>query len=364
MPLRAIIENKEVISTFLSKEEWINLKDYIKSNNVDVLISQTLRKGYLRTSKLGLQHFAHKNGEKSENWKPESQQHLLAKSEVLLGCKDAGWQAKSEFSEDDWITDVIAIKGKIRVAFEIQWSRQSYERTIEKQNMLKESSVRGCWFFKSPPKEIRDWDKKVIAKKEIPLFRIFENDNKEINVGINDNTLPLKTFVTSLLTGKIKYCSKLKTNKMQTIKISFWKTNCWKCGAEQYVYFVADELKSKCGCSIDLINTFWDDSKFEFYPPILNAVSEIVNSEKGKNIRIGKIKKRYSYTVKKSYISFGCYKCDSIFGDFPLMEERIEILSNEGDVNDIVFEKEIELKTPLTENKAHWCFSESKEFCE
>ncbi|MCK4501234.1 hypothetical protein KAU11_12105, partial [Candidatus Babeliales bacterium] len=127
MPLRARIENKEVISTFLSKEEWNNLKDYIKSNNVDVTIAQTNKKGYLRTSKLGLQHFVHKRGEKPENWKPESQQHLLAKSEVLLGCKDAGWEAISEFSKKDWIADVIAIKGKNRIAFEIQWSNQTYE---------------------------------------------------------------------------------------------------------------------------------------------------------------------------------------------------------------------------------------------
>ncbi len=67
MPLRARIDNKEVISTFLSEEEWSDLKNYAKSNNVDVIIAQTKKKGYLRTSKLGLQHFVHKRGEKPEN---------------------------------------------------------------------------------------------------------------------------------------------------------------------------------------------------------------------------------------------------------------------------------------------------------
>jgi len=143
-----------------------------------------------------------------------------------------------------------------------------------------------------------------------------------------------------------------------------WEINCWKCGTKQHVYFVSDELKNRCGCNIEVIDTFWDDIKFEFYPTILNVVNEIINSEDGKNLKLGKIKKRYSRTVRKSYMSFGCIKCDAIFGDFPLMEERLEIES-EGKNNDIVFVKEIELLKPIiSEDKPHWCFSESKEFCE
>jgi len=143
-----------------------------------------------------------------------------------------------------------------------------------------------------------------------------------------------------------------------------WEINCWKYGTKQHVYFVSDELKNRCGCNIEVIDTFWDDIKFEFYPTILNVVNEIINSEDGKNLKLGKIKKRYSRTVRKSYMSFGCIKCDAIFGDFPLMEERLEIES-EGKNNDIVFVKEIELLKPIiSEDKPHWCFSESKEFCE
>ena len=72
MPLRAIINNEEVISTFLTKEEWNNLRANTKANHHEVIISLTGKPGYLRISKLGLQHFAHKRGEKPENWQPES----------------------------------------------------------------------------------------------------------------------------------------------------------------------------------------------------------------------------------------------------------------------------------------------------
>jgi len=90
LPLRAKINGKEIISTYLSKDEWSVLKSNIKLNHSEVIISQTNKKGYLRTSILGLQHFVHKKGEKPENWKPESRQHMLAKAEILLACKEAG----------------------------------------------------------------------------------------------------------------------------------------------------------------------------------------------------------------------------------------------------------------------------------
>ncbi len=360
MPLRAIIENKEVISTFLSKEEWISLRNYIKSNNVDVLISQTFKKGYLRTSKLGLQHFAHKKGEKPENWKPESQQHLLAKSEVLLGCKDAGWDAKSEFSENDWIADVIAIKGKIRVAFEIQWSRQSYEKTLERQNKFKNSNVRGCWFIKNPPKEICDWEKKIIAEKETPIFRIYETEKGEICIDLYGNKIPIRQFVKALLNHKIKYCTHLVSKENQNIEIIFSEIKCWKCKTNQHIYIIQDTLESKCGQQIELQDDDWSNNSFKHNPQIHNIVNNFLKTEKGKSIKIGEIKKRYSNTIKSSYISFGCIKCDSLFGDFYLPNAFAYKFEHK---NYLSIFADIELPK-IKEEHPHWCFSESKEFCE
>ena len=364
MPLRALIEGKEINSPFLSLEEWNKLKEEIKKKSLAVIISQTNKKGYLKTSKTGLQHFVHKKGESPRDWKPEIQQHLLAKSEIMLACKEAGWETKSEFIANDWTADVLAIKGSKKIAFQVQWSKQSYQKTEERQTKYKNDNIRGCWFFKTPPKEVRDWNSQIKATKDIPIFKILEDDKNNINVEVNEIEFPLKIFVIKLLNGNFKFCNELQSMKKQKITISFWEISCWKCRTKQHVYFVSDELKSRCGSSIEVTSAFWEDSKFEFYPPILDAVNEIIKSEDCKNLKLGKIKKRYSRTVRKSYMSFGCIKCDAIFGDFPLMEERIEIERN-GKNNDIVFVKEIELLKPIiSENEPHWCFSEAKEFCE
>ena len=81
MPLRALIDNIEIISTYLNSNEWIELRDKIKQESLDVIISQTDKKGYLRTSKNGLQHFVHKKGEAPEDFKTESPQLLFIKSQ-------------------------------------------------------------------------------------------------------------------------------------------------------------------------------------------------------------------------------------------------------------------------------------------
>jgi len=56
--------------------------------------------------------------------------------------------------ENDWIADVLACNAKVRVAFEIQWSKQSYAKTVDRQDKYDRDEVRGCWFFKRPPKKM------------------------------------------------------------------------------------------------------------------------------------------------------------------------------------------------------------------
>ena len=132
MPLRAYIDSREVISVLLEEDEWTELKTDIKRNGLEVVIAQTSKLGYLRTSKNGLQHFVHKNGEKPEGWKPESIEHLKAKSHIVKGCNRAGWDLTTEYSEDDWRADVLASKSNERIAFEVQWSYQTADVTKER----------------------------------------------------------------------------------------------------------------------------------------------------------------------------------------------------------------------------------------
>ncbi|REH48892.1 hypothetical protein C7448_105175 [Tenacibaculum gallaicum] len=360
MPLRALIDDIEIISTYLTSNDWDELKDRIKQESLDVIISQTEKKGYLRTSKNGLQHFVHKKGEAPEDYKTESPQLLFIKSQILLGCKEAGWDAISEYEESKWSADVLAINGKNRIAFQVQWSPCTYEKTIAKQKEYKEDSVRGCWFFKNPPKELRDWDKKPIANKDIPLFKIIEAEDKSLKVDFNNQLFEISEFVFFLLSRKIKFCSTMKAREKQSITINFYKKSCWKCGANQHSYFLSETVKSICGEDMYLESVMWENDAIEFSPVIQNAIKEFLLTDKGKNIKIGKIKKRFSKTVGHSYMSFGCVKCDAIFGGWHNHEEIMEVKMYGAD---IAYEVELELPI-IREEREHWCLNKSKEFCE
>lgn len=361
MPLRALIDNIEIISTYLNSNEWIELRDKIKQESLDVIISQTDKKGYLRTSKNGLQHFVHKKGEAPEDFKTESPQLLFIKSQILLGCKEAGWNAISEYVENEWSADILASNEKNRIAFQVQWSPYSFEKTKARQKYYKQDSVRGCWFFKNPPKELRDWDKKPIADKDIPLFKIVETENKDIKVDFNNQLLEVKEFIVLLLCRKIKFCSAMKAIRKQMITINFYEKSCWKCGANQHSYYLSETVKSNCGEDMYLESVMWqEDDAIEFSPVIQNAIRDFLVTDKGKGIKIGRIKKRFSKTVGHSYMSFGCSKCDAIFGGWHNHEEIMEVKMSGPD---IVFEVELELPI-IREEREHWCLSEKKEFCE
>ncbi len=279
---------------------------------------------------------------------------------MLLGCNDVGWEAISEFSENDWIADVIAIKGKNRIAFEIQWSNQTYEKTKERQTKYKKDNIRCCWFFKKPPKEFDRWGDSLIADKNIPLFKIYESEKKDILVNHYEKVFPIREFVKSLLEGQIKFCENLVSKRNQKIKISFIEIECWKCKTKQNIYFIQDCLESRCGKSIRFDDEMWNDNALKYHPKILKEVNEFLKTEKGKKVIIGEIKKRYSRTTKSYYKSFGCCNCDAIFGDWYLQTEILEAKYNENNLSIFV---DIQIPTKK-EKQSHWCYSKTKDFCE
>jgi hypothetical protein len=89
---------------------------------------------------------------------------------------------------------------------------------------------------------------------------------------------------------------------------------------------------------------------------------EFIGTEQGKHIKLGEIKRRFSKTVQNSYMSFGCYSCDSIFGDWYVMEGELEIAYGSGQVASI--ERSIELDENIELHIPHWCYPGELPFCD
>lgn len=358
MPLRAYIDGEEVVSLNLTEEEWYVLKKRIRAKTTAVKLPCCGQEGHLRKSSRGLKHFVHPKSAFTCNWKPESPDHLKAKTEILEGCEDAGWPARPEIAEANWQADVLAQKGDKRIAFEVQLSKQTLEETESRQERYRNSGVRGCWFFKRMPNGLP-------PSKHLPAFEIFkEKDQAYIFYSVIGNRkMSVKYLTESLLKGKFKYCENLSITPPQKIIIAFFEIACWKCKKNQHLYAVSqgDEVEASCGESIALgsIETLFN-TELDKHPEVYKAVKSICQSAEGKHLKVGQLKQRYSKTVKESYLSHGCYYCDALFGDFFLLHEKDDGLNSQSST---WFTKKVNLRSFKVE-QPHWCYSETREFCE
>lgn len=371
MPLRALIDGEPVIAPFLNDDEWRELKVRAKSRQRQILMPCCSNPGHPATSKLGTKFFAHNpgvsRGDKCE-WK-ESIEHLAAKAEIALACKDAGYDPTTEAVGDNWRADVLAVKDTVRVAFEVQWSRQTLEETVSRQERYQAEEIRGCWFFRKPPTQFRQ------ASRDLPLFplsfvdkQFFIDLNPPVYWGHKDssggNQTTLKLFVEALLTKRVKFCNNMKANRIQNLRVVFFEINCWNCKKPFHQYYVATEsLKTLCGNEIPTWGFPIWDKRFELQPDVLRVVTEYQKSDQGRHLIQAVAKKRFSKTIQHTYMSFGCPHCDAISGDWFVDEEIMEAKNHEAEAPAIL-ETEIEFTQPITMEFPHWCVAEQHDFCE
>lgn len=164
----------------------------------------------------------------------------------------------------------------------------------------------------------------------------------------------------SLLKRQLKFCKHIKLKQKQEVTIVFFETSCWKCHEPQHLWTVEQNLVTVCNQGFFLMGSMWDSDDFDKNPKIQEAVKQFLQTEKGKHLKIGQLKNRYSKSVHDSYLSHGCFYCDSIFGDYFLNLAKLEGHYN---LNNIRYKSEIVFEE-LKEEKQHWCYSDNGQFCE
>ena len=281
--------------------------------------------------------------------------HSRLQNEIVSACKELGINAVQEYSGNGWRADVFIPDNNNPIAFEIQLSPQSLKKTLERQNKYIRDGILGCWLFQKPiPKLIEE-------RPDLPVFFVDEKET-QLFVSLADRRdVILHEFLESFIKGQIKFNQRAITKRTQHIELVFIEMECWKCGEINHIYYVNNPLYSACNVKIRPKETLWDSNNLAYRPEIVALAEQIANNTKNINLKLSTVKKRYSQTVEKSYTSFGCYKCDSIFGDFYVMEAVIDVIY---DTNKLVFEGDIELKEDVILNIPHWCFPENHKFCD
>jgi hypothetical protein len=358
MPLKAIHDGKEIIGELMDYQEWKDLKKKVQDGSVKLTTACCGVECYAR-DRQGTRHFVHKHVGNCSTGKGETMEHLLLKARILRGCRNAGYEVDTEVDGDGWRADVLATKGKIKVAFEVQWSPQTYEETVERQKKYEDSNVRGVWLFrKMPDQTVSSTD--VQLKRYIPMFQIdletveWDKFKRPMICGLDADT-----FAEELLRGNLKLCERIRLEPVQIIRLDIAETSCHRCHRNYHIV----RFNSTQSPLVDVHGKKqhgWSDlfpDGVEYSSVVADALNTYARTAEGNKYKFGEIKPRYSHTEKKSYVSQGCPHCDALNGRFYLNMEwhELEVIGH------------VYLAIPIPENSTvkgkHWCHSEDKFFC-
>ncbi len=167
VPLRCLDDaDRSLDASLLTTAEWTALT----ATNRQVRHLRTTCCGsplVLKTSRLGTRFFAHLalGGCASGDETPE---HLHLKSLAIAAARTHGWTAEAEVAGitpggEPWRADVLATRGRHRVAIEVQWSPQDDTVTRFRQARYADSGVRGLWLFRRPG---------FLADADVPALRV------------------------------------------------------------------------------------------------------------------------------------------------------------------------------------------------
>ena len=279
--------------------------------------------------------------------------HGYVQQQIVEICNGLGLEVKSEYRGKDWRADVMVHSNDTRYAFEIQTSPQTLKRTRERQEKYKRDGIIGCWLFEKEPAKM------MLEMEDLPIFKI-ESENDNVFVSLKGRkTLALSTFITDFVNGRIKFCHTL--NPIPYMEITFLEMACWECGLINHIHYIAP-LKSACNTYVHTHEVSWTSDKYSFRPEILKKIQEYAQTDKGRNLNLAVVKERFSRTMDKSYMSFGCSGCDSIFGDFYVHELKIENIEGEMDVDTLKIEVDFDMN--LRQEIPHWCHPGEHPFCD
>ena len=314
MPLRAIRpDGSSVLSVDCSPQQWTAIKTEAKRTlgwRLPCCDSAVVAK----TSRNGLAFFAHKaKGECA--WSEETVHHIRLKSLAVAAARAAGWESQTEVcgcteAGQGWVADVLAQRGRVRVAVEIQWSPQTEADLRFRQNRYALAGIRGLWLIRSPTFPVC---------KEIPAVCVRETKAGHYEALVPHGTpwarristsddwfyrLPAQDLLSLAFSGNLRWGIRIG----EPLSYEVWAStiSCWKCKAKTAP--VTKILVALSGYPVSLTVDCLEQA-----PALLSA---IVPEKLRQEQLIGSLKQRYSRTEQRSYLSNGCVACDVLQGRF------------------------------------------------
>ena len=313
MPVRAIRpDGSSVLAVDCSETQWAQVKADTKRERgwrLPCCDSGVVAK----TSHNGLAFFAHKSKGTCE-WAEETAHHIRLKNLAVAAARAAGWEAQTEVrgrtgAGEEWVADVLAERGRARVAVEIQWSPQVEADLRARQSRYAAAGIRGLWLIRSPTFPVCPEVPAVCVREVQPgIYEALVPGNdwtKRRSIFLAEHwsyQMPAAELLAAAFSGRLRWGIRLG----EPLVCEVWAstTRCWKCKAKTTP--VTEILVSLSGYPVSL-----DIYSFDKAPALLSAI--VPPKLRSENL-IGPLKPRYSKTEGRSYMSNGCVACDALQG--------------------------------------------------
>jgi len=345
MPLKALLDGQPLLAPLLGDTDWAEL--YFQRYRL-VLPCCPDRAVQMRggAGTTRIQHFSHAPAPTCQ-FRAETMAHLRAKVAIARACAEAGWAVDIEHAEDDWRADVLADRSGQRVAFEVQWSRQTLAETMARQARYQAAGVRGCWFFRYPPHELRrpGGDTTLEARQDLPLFGLAtDRAHDGYGVRMGGHTHPLGQVVGALLGRRIAFRSHRTALGQHVVDIAFHDKVCLSCGMPCRVYRVAARAdavpRAPCGDRVLL----W--SGVPYHSDVIHAARRLYTV----NPRHDAI----PLALIEPAVGFRCPGCRARLTPPPLTGPA---------VRDVGIAADVTFARPLCDPYPHWCYPPDGPFC-
>jgi hypothetical protein len=249
----------------------------------------------LKRSRLGRRFFAHK-AVGACTTAAETEAHLILKAMAVEAARAHGWSATTEvlgaspFGEA-WRADVLAERGNRKVAIEIQWSTETNDEILRRQQRYREVDVRGLWLLRQPSFPI---------SHELPAAMIGGNPEEGFAALIPSDfgqlALPMREFLNAVFSRRFRFGVQVGAGATVSVRAGcFW---CWSCGAETTIITGVDVAFGPDALSFTI------PELGEHPQPLESVLSRLPG-----DLEVGSIKRRFSRKQGRTYVSNGCFHC-------------------------------------------------------
>jgi len=217
MPLRCIGPDGQSIQSFdLPEAEWSGLgQENRRSRQLRMPCCDA--SVVMKVSTRGLKFFAHKSRGPCQS-APETEAHLALKTLAAQAARRAGWTCSTEASGssptgETWTADVLAHKGEAKVAIEIQWSPQTNEESLYRQERYRQSGVRCLWLLRRSGFPV---------SQDFPAARVSGDPAMGFQAHLGGQVMPLDEFLDAVFAKRFRY--EIPVGAKAIVRIHGWRT--------------------------------------------------------------------------------------------------------------------------------------------